>query len=106
MRQRQMEFYQGWNLHEASIKRSEDDEEAARLEEEFEGDDAGGGAAEEQEAQAKKEADEAAEEKSEAVRRCLLFRTRLMFTDIDMAGIQYDTNASKSEYRSFPPGIR
>lgn len=81
MRQRQMEFYQGWDQDEAKTKKSDDDGNDGKLEEEFEGDDTGGGAAEEQEVQAKKEADEAAEDESEPVSRSLLFGTCSICTD-------------------------
>lgn len=81
MRQKQMEFYHGWDQDEARTKKSDDDGNSGKLEEEFEGDDAGGRAAEEQELQAKKEADDAAEGEGEQVSHSPLFGTWVIFTD-------------------------
>lgn len=66
MRQRQMEFYQGWDQEEAMKRKPPVDDEGDRgFQEEFEGDDAG--AAEAEALQAEVQADEEEEEQSEPV---------------------------------------
>lgn len=66
MRQRQMEFYQGWDQEEAMKKKPQSDEEGGReFQEEFEGDD--DGTAEAEALQAEAQADQEEEEQSEPV---------------------------------------
>lgn len=78
MRQRQMDFYQGWDQDEAMKKKPDREEGDSELQEEFEGDDDddGGAAAEEEDAfQAKKRADEDEEEQGEPVSLPFIYRT-------------------------------
>ncbi|CAN8101633.1 unnamed protein product [Discula destructiva] len=63
MRQRQREFYQGWDRNESMVKKPENAMDDGGLEEEFEGNDDGGGA--DEAAAAEQQAAQAEEEESE-----------------------------------------
>lgn len=65
MRQRQMEFYRGWDQEEAAKKQPVDMEGGGELQEEYEGEGDGGDAEETVQAKGRKDEDE--EEQSEPV---------------------------------------
>lgn len=106
MRQRQLEFYQGWDEEEVSKRDPDEDGSGRGFQEELEGHD--GGSAEEEALQAKEQAEKDEDDECEAVStaKVLCWFCRCIPVTNQSAGVRYGADAAESEYRSGSPRLR